>query len=271
MAGAFVGGAVLGTASSALYEGVKEPIRKNHMYKSLCKDIKSSLDSLEPLILQIQGCNNALLYCSKEELEGLEQVMKEGVELVDTCLKVSRWNPFKKYKYANKLIGWDESLKRQLDILKVQETGDVKKIGVKVEKIGDKVAKIEVTVEKILIQSAESSTSGSTTQHELCKVLELPSLPRLVVGLDAPLKELKSKLLENDGMSILVVTAPGGCGKTTLATMFCQDQQVKDKFSQNIIFVTVSQNGTLNLVVQRLCEHKGSQVPTLQNEVHAVQ
>ena len=27
----------------------------------------------------------------------------------------------------------------------------------------------------------------------------------------------------------------------------------------------------MNLVVQRLCEHKGSQVPTLQNEVHAVQ
>ena len=215
MAGAFVGGAVLGTAFSALYQGVKELICKNHKYKLLFQDIKSSLDSLEPLIRQIQGCNNALLYCSKEELEGLEQVMKEGVELVDTCLKVSRWNPFRKYKYAIKLLGWDESLRRKLDILRVQETRDVKKMAVAVENIAMLVDRV------ILNQSAESSTSTSTTQHELCKVLELPPLPRLVVGLDVPLKELKSKLLENDEVSMLVLTAPGGCGKTTLATMFC--------------------------------------------------
>lgn len=41
------------------------------------------------------------------------------------------------------------------------------------------------------------------------------------------LKNLKLKLLNDDKVSMLVLTAPGGCGKTTLAQMFCQDEEVK--------------------------------------------
>ncbi|KAL6206258.1 hypothetical protein ACLB2K_023506 [Fragaria x ananassa] len=70
--------------------------------------------------------------------------------------------------------------------------------------------------------------------------------------MDAPLKDLKEKLLCDDGVSMLVLTAPGGCGKTTLATMFCKDEEVKGKFKNNIVFITVSQNGNLELVVKRL-------------------
>jgi ATP/maltotriose-dependent transcriptional regulator MalT len=55
----------------------------------------------------------------------------------------------------------------------------------------------------------------------------VPELPHLTVGLEAPLEELKRKILHDGRVPMIVVTAPGGCGKTTLATKFCQDQQVK--------------------------------------------
>nr|XP_011460516.1 PREDICTED: probable disease resistance protein At5g66900 [Fragaria vesca subsp. vesca] len=116
----------------------------------------------------------------------------------------------------------------------------------------------------IMKQKSGESSSCSTR-------LELPPLPRLVVGMDAPLKDLKEKLLCDDGVSMLVLTAPGGCGKTTLATMFCKDEEVKGKFKNNIVFVTVSQNGNLELVVKRLCEYVCSPVPKFQNEVHMFQ
>ncbi|KAL6196933.1 hypothetical protein ACLB2K_032546 [Fragaria x ananassa] len=58
--------------------------------------------------------------------------------------------------------------------------------------------------------------------------------------MDAPLKDLKEKLLCDDGVSMLVLTAPGGCGKTTLATMFCKDEEVKGKFKNNSLHYSIS-------------------------------
>ncbi|XP_048324908.2 uncharacterized protein LOC112490706 isoform X2 [Ziziphus jujuba] len=51
-------------------------------------------------------------------------------------------------------------------------------------------------------------------------------LPPLIMGMDEALEELKMRLLLKDGASLLVVTAPGGCGKKTLlAQKFCLDHQ----------------------------------------------
>ncbi|KAK1359988.1 hypothetical protein POM88_044462 [Heracleum sosnowskyi] len=50
----------------------------------------------------------------------------------------------------------------------------------------------------------------------------VPGAPNGVVGLDQPLKEFKEMLLK-DEVRIKVISAPGGCGKTTLAKMLCHD------------------------------------------------
>ncbi|KAH0971375.1 hypothetical protein GBA52_023531 [Prunus armeniaca] len=73
------------------------------------------------------------------------------------------------------------------------------------------------------------------------------------------------KLLKDGPVSIFVLTAPGGCGKTTLATVFCHEPEVKDKFKENIFFATVS-NKLSYLIVQELWEHTGMQAPALPNE-----
>ncbi|XP_062010050.1 probable disease resistance protein At5g66900 [Rosa rugosa] len=243
---------VLDKAFEAVYVGVQDLIVKNFIFKSLFNDVRSRLDDLAPLIKEMAQYNQKMGRPEKE-LEALKGVMEKGQELVNKCSTITRWSPFKKYKYARKLLQWQESLKTPLEKLKVQESMQIMKIDGTVDDI-----------HRMMLKQQPAESSSSTR-------LELPPLPRLIVGLDGPLNDLKKKLLADDGVSRLVLTAPGGCGKTTLATMFCQDEEVKGKVKDNIIFITVSQKGNLELVVKRLCESESSPVPTFQNKVHMLQ
>ncbi|KAM2622148.1 hypothetical protein TB2_026811 [Malus domestica] len=254
-AGSLFGGAGLGTLVNALYDVLKELITKNVMFKPLLKNIKFRLDSLEPLLKDIERSNKKL-DLSDKELRNLKLHLEEGIHLVQKCKKIRWWSVlvYKRYKYANKLIEWDASLQRLLDMLKVQGIRDVKDNAVTVKNVEEAVIRIE---SNMVIPKQPDSEAW-------CAV---PQLPPLVVGLDFPLKELKRKLLKDKNVSMVVLTAPGGCGKTTLATKFCQDKDIKDAFKDNIFFVTVSKKPKLENIVQDLYQRKGFQAPTFQNEV----
>ncbi|XP_040370021.1 probable disease resistance protein At5g66900 isoform X2 [Rosa chinensis] len=108
-------------------------------------------------------------------------------------------------------------------------------------------------------------------QETMPNFSELSNMSPLIVGLDVHLKELKRKLLNHGESSILVLTGPAGCGKSTLAKAFCQDEEVKDKFKDNIFFVTVSKKLSIDLIaLQILCQLK-DEVPQVENQVTAVE
>ncbi|ONH96599.1 hypothetical protein PRUPE_7G139700 [Prunus persica] len=259
-AGELIGGAVLGTLFSVLYERLEKLIIKNFKYKNILNDFKSNLDSLKPVINQIEEYNTELDH-PEQELKDLKEVMKKGIELVGKCFEGGEFQFYEKNKYANKLVQLDKSLQALLQRLHVQGIRDVKESSVSVRNIKKELSRIEPMLSRI-----ESSLvlQNQAKTEAWCAA---PELRLLVVGLDFPLKELKRKLLNlKDGVSMLVLTAPGGCGKTTLATTFCQDQEVKDTFGDNIFFVTVSSNPNLERIVQELHLRRGSKVPTLGNE-----
>ncbi|PRQ51374.1 putative powdery mildew resistance protein, RPW8 [Rosa chinensis] len=168
MAGEFVGGAALGTAFSALYDGVKELISKNHIFKSLLVNMKSSLETLKPLIQQIAQ-SNELLSRPEEELKGLEAVMEDGKDLISKCSKIRQWNIYKKYEYANKLVEWDQLLRRQLDVLKVQEARDVKENTVLLRTIEAVVKRIE---ENVVVRNYSSTVEPRDLER---RVVEDPA------------------------------------------------------------------------------------------------
>uniref|UniRef100_A0A7N2RA40 RPW8 domain-containing protein n=1 Tax=Quercus lobata TaxID=97700 RepID=A0A7N2RA40_QUELO len=61
-----------------------------------------------------------------------------------------------------------------------------------------------------------------------CDVLPVTGPPDFTVGMDEPLKVLKTKLLEEKKQKQqLLLTAPGGCGKTILVKMLGHDQEIK--------------------------------------------
>lgn len=82
------------------------------------------------------------------------------------------------------------------------------------------------------------------------------------VGLDVHVSKLKTKLFDDDELA-LVLTGPEGCGKTRLVEKFCQDEEVKDEFKNNIFFVPVSQNPALWLIFQQLYPEGGYREITL--------
>ncbi|XP_048431278.1 probable disease resistance protein At5g66900 isoform X2 [Pyrus x bretschneideri] len=248
-----------GSVFNALHEVLMELIAKNVKIKPLLKDINSRLDSLEPLLKYIEKDIEKFkkLDLPVVELENLRVHLDKGIELVQKCVKIRRWSAYKSYKYTKKLSGWDKSLQRLLEMLNVQGIRDMKDSPVLVKNIEKAVSKIE-------------SNLGIPKQPDSEAWCAAPELPPLVVGLDFPLKELKRKLLRDENVSMVVLTALGGCGKTTLATKFCQDTDVKDTFKDNIFFVTVSKNPKLENIVQDLYQRKGFQVPTFQNEVSTV-
>lgn len=241
-----VGGPALGFQYTLLYDGVKEMMGKNIIFRSVLQDLKSTLDSLQLLFQEMdQHKYNLVDQCRPEELEELRSQMEKGVELVHKCSNVRNWNLYKKYKYDNKLVQLNESLQRLSNNLNGQVARDVKVSMVSVKNI-----------ETILKMKGLASA--------------VPKPPSFIVGLDKPLKEVKVMVINDETYSTLVLNAPGGCGKTALAKMLCHDVQVQDKFKDNIFFVTISKKPNFDRIVEQLYQKKGSQVPTFHDDDIAV-
>ncbi|CBI23290.3 unnamed protein product, partial [Vitis vinifera] len=112
------------------------------------------------------------------------------------------------------------------------------------------------------------SNRGVSDNYESLGSCEATDPPAFMVGLDVPLKELKRRLF-TDGESRIVVSAPGGCGKTTLAKRLCHDQQVKEYFT-DICYVTVSKTCDLIGIIKKLFWHNAERVQGFQSEEDAV-
>ncbi|CAK7339418.1 unnamed protein product [Dovyalis caffra] len=98
----------------------------------------------------------------------------------------------------------------------------------------------------------------------------VPDPPKFVVGLEGPLDHLK-KMLLGEGVSVAVLSAPEGYGKSTLAKKFCREKEAEEKFKDNISFVIVSKKPSLKVIARRLLLHKGnSNVPEFESDEEAV-
>lgn len=97
-----------GLRFEVLYDCLKELTSKSTIYKPRLKGIISMLDSFVPLIQLIERNKY-------DELEGIENFrlsMEEGIKVASKYPKVSKWRILAQYKYANKLLQWEESFLR---------------------------------------------------------------------------------------------------------------------------------------------------------------
>ena len=142
------------------------------------------------------------------ETKSLIEEMEKGVKLVCKCSKIRLWNYV---YYSDKLNKLDETILRFFQVdLQVQNKRNW--LQVKNTRFG------------LLPTVSETRGLSGVTPGVSCAVSR--TLPEFIVGLDMPLKELKTLLLKEE-VQLLLMTAPGGCGKTTLVQMLCQDEQIQ--------------------------------------------
>ncbi|KAM0068132.1 putative powdery mildew resistance protein, RPW8 [Helianthus debilis subsp. tardiflorus] len=211
-----IGGAALGAVFGELLKLVVDRTEQIAEFDTLLARLETTLKGIQPVFLKITELNNRPV----EERTTLRSLLDEGKELVVKCSGIKSRDVRMKNKYSKELIDLDIKLFRFFEI---------------------------GAFEGILTKLQASSGL-------FCPCV-VPGLPEFTIGLDQHLPELKRMLLKDD-TKVLVVSAPGGFGKTTLAKKFCHDDEIKGIFGDhNILFVTVSSEPSLKSIAQSLFKH----------------
>ncbi|KAJ6288598.1 hypothetical protein OIU76_024560 [Salix suchowensis] len=231
--------------------------KNNSQFKPSLERLQKMLEEMAPNVKRIESFNREL--DQPKQLERLQGLMSDGKDLVQKCSKIHKYNCLKRPIYNKKLLKLEKGIRDHINIvLQFQEVADTKEILVKqnwtlvgvnnvssgvkqlsnqvssgVTQINDEIVKLRMTL------SNGDRMDSSNSNIRLAGVCSPPLLKVDPVGFEIPLSELRIKLLKDETSQHIVISAPGGCGKTTLATALCQLEDVKDKFKSNIFFLNV--------------------------------
>ncbi|XP_030935987.1 probable disease resistance protein At5g66900 [Quercus lobata] len=190
-------GAVFGEVVNVLHDTFKSVGSDALMFKSILKSLKHNLDLIDPVVKDITRLNEILDH-REEETKSLIEDMRKAKELIGMLDNQELDSSSEK-----ELAELNESIVKFFQLhIPAQNRRDILQI---LEKQNFLCKRMELLAIK----------SGST-----CVV---PPPPDFTVGMDLPLMVLKTQLLNKKRQQILL-TAPGGCGKTTLVKMlghFC--------------------------------------------------
>lgn len=215
MAGAFIGGAALGAGFGELLTMIKNFGERAINFNPALEETQSKIEAIIPLLEEIDDLNEALEY-RKEEMEKLRNLLEEGKKLLPRCVELWKYNYWKKSILTKKLRGWNTKIGSSMDVLLMQTARD-----------GKKTLKIATEIKEV-VHRLDSKCGYSNPVDLTVPQCKVPEIREESVGLDKPVEKLKARLFK-DGVRLSVVTAPGGCGKTTLAIRFCHDKLVKSK------------------------------------------
>lgn len=253
MATNLIEGASLGSVMSLLMTAVVDVTQNVATFNFGLDRLKETLSTVKPLIEDIEKLNE-LLDRPQQETDSFLCQLKRGEKLVRKCSKIKCWDFYRRYTYSKKLKDLDESLLRffQLDA-QVHVVRDNKRIMVGMREVDEKV-------DGIL----------SILSNNFPGWCDVPGVPEFVVGVDNQLQDLKLMLLSGSD-PVVVLSAPGGCGKTTLAKILCSDEEIRGIYKDNIFFVTVSRMPNLKLIVQKILQSKDKlHVPDFQSDEEAI-
>lgn len=236
-----------------LLAAVKDVVKKNVDFKDCCQKLQVTLEGLIPTLQEV--AYNQLQDDPQTLLKEFYEKLQTGKELVQKCFKVSHLKFWRIYKYANEIerldqdilkfiqtIGWALSFREIHEISHGKASLGPKfdKFEVKIEEIGDKIGNFENSIpeslQKIMKDRMDQLENGKSASP-----LSIPKLPDFSVGLEISVRELKKRLL-CEGVQLLGVLGMGGSGKTTLATAFCNDKEVQDRFKKKIVYETISRS-----------------------------
>ncbi|KAJ0254111.1 Powdery mildew resistance protein [Hirschfeldia incana] len=273
-------GSITGAVVSELLKAVIEEAKLVAAFKSVSMDLASKMNKVRLAFIEIETLQGA------EELKDLKDIIEEARVLVQKCSQVKRWNLPAKAKYTRKANEINKKLfefcqiQLQLIIYRNQRLM-MRQMRIPLPRSARRYKEPSpmssedlLSEDKIIaLQSHLASINKELdvlsvyppVYSDLCSV---PEIDKVLVGLDLPLLEVKKMLLD-DQVASLVVSAPPGCGKTTLVTQLCRNDEIKEKF-EYIFFCDVSRGSTFRTTVQILLQHNGYEAPAFENDSQAV-
>ncbi|KAJ6419938.1 hypothetical protein OIU84_029954 [Salix udensis] len=273
---------------SDLLKVVLVVLKNNSQFKPSLERLQKMIEDMAPNIKRIETFNSEL--DQPQQLERLQGLMSDGRDLVQKCSKIHKYNCLKRPIYNKKLLKLEKDIRDHINIvLQLQGVADIKETVVKqdwtlagVNNVFSEVKQVRNQVSFGVAQLRDDIGKLTTTLSNVDRVDSINSNIRLAgvcsppllkvdpVGFEIPLSELSIKLLKDETSQFIVISAPGGCGKTTLATALCQLEDVKDKFNSNIFFLNVPKLRNLMVIVKMIFQHKDRQLPDFQSEEDAV-
>lgn len=213
---AFIADAALGSGISELLKVVIAVAKQTLAFKTNLQSVERTLKSVKPVFDEIKKLHK-VLDRPQEETDQFIEHLHRGVQLVKKCTTIPCWNKYKHYIYSNKLVDLDKSIAKffQIEVQGLAAVNSMRAV-VGVKESNDKL--------DLILKSLNISDSGFSFWGSV------PGVRDEVVGFKQPLKDLKQMLLK-DTEIVKVVSAPGGCGKTTLAKMLCHDPDIRSKAS----------------------------------------
>ncbi|XP_060194784.1 probable disease resistance protein At5g66900 isoform X2 [Lycium barbarum] len=280
MAASLVGGAALGPVFDILYKAVFDVARNIATFRSKFLSLKQTLLELAPVFSDIEKLSKAL-DGRDEEIDMLKNLLMKGEELVRKCSKTKSYDAFKRLNYSRKLTKLENSLVKFCQIHGlIQVCRDTKMILVECKKHDKKLDEVHSMMRNMSLMRSGSSFgssngNGFTGWSDVPQVpdsvfgFEVPQVPDSVFGFEVPLQELKLKLFDEKDQ-VVVLSAPAGCGKTTLAAMVCQQDDIKAKYRGGIFFVTVTKTPNIKRIVAQVFETRDYKVPEFASEEVAI-
>ncbi|XP_016510128.1 putative disease resistance protein At5g66900 [Nicotiana tabacum] len=283
MAASLLGGAALGPVFDILLKAVLDVGIKIATFRSKFQSLNNTLNDIKPVFDDIEKLNKAL-DGREYEIEMFKKQLLAGEELVRKCSKTKCYDALKKWNYSRKLTKLENSLVRFFQVHGfIQVCRDSKIILVNVIEHGKKLDQISSMLRDFSLKNGSSigftnsngssgwmngNSFGSSNGNGFSGWSDVPQVSDCVVGFDLPLQELKVKLLE-EKEQVVVLSAPAGCGKTTLAAMVCLEDDIKAKY-RDIFFVTVSKTANIKRIVGEIFEMKGYKGPNFASEHAAI-
>lgn len=203
MAAELIGGAFLGAGVSEALKFVIEKIKKAKRFNDKFMDLASTMEILLPWTQKIDSMQNEL-NVGVGDLQDLKDLIDKAQKLVDE---------------APNVVG---SSKRSTFSKRIDQINkDVSKFFQTVLPLSDRGIQLQI------LSSVESLKSMNVSAPpNFIKLCSVPKLNMVPVGLVYPLEKVK-KMLFDDVMTSVVVSAAPGCGKTTLVTKLCHDEEIK--------------------------------------------
>lgn len=205
-------GSIGGAVFSELLKLVIEEAKKVKAFKPLSKDLVSTMERLFPLTQKIDSMQKELDFGVKELKELRDTIERAGVAV--RKFPSVKW--YEKSKYTRRIERINEDMLKfcQIDLQLLQHRNQLSLLGL----TGNLVNSVDGLSKRMDLLSVHAPVF-----RDLCSV---PKLDKVIVGLDWPLMEVKKRLLDNSVVT-LVVSAPPGCGKTTLVSRLCDDPDIK--------------------------------------------